>query len=356
LEWYYSSGAEQVGPISQEAFEQHVTEGRVLNETSVWCTGMADWTTYGAYVASQQQAAPAQAPAATQTPDTEVTPARTSKASSLSPELKRSIMQAAAISGVVLLAVFLVLKLSSGSSDASGGGGGSSSGGGYDTPDELAQAEVSTDEDHVTEAKKPKVARTTKWHTHKAKNDQFTVEIPGKPEVKRLPLDIKLPDGSSVESEMLQYEEGPNAYYAVVYTPALPIPKARVSAALDGGVSGLIRRTKGLLVKKRTIQRAGNPGRSIEWTVKSEGQSMIGKAVAFQIPSGLLLAMHLCKEQMCKQPAIERFLASVQPALVSYPEAKSLLDKGDKIKAIMKIRELSGMSIAAAKAWCDANQ
>jgi hypothetical protein len=51
-EWYYrDSKNRKVGPLSDEEFEQCVTDGEIHARTRVWRSGLADWTTYEALLA-----------------------------------------------------------------------------------------------------------------------------------------------------------------------------------------------------------------------------------------------------------------------------------------------------------------
>ena len=46
MNWYYTDGEQQLGPFSEEEFQQLVNEGRVTPGTLVWREGMARWERY----------------------------------------------------------------------------------------------------------------------------------------------------------------------------------------------------------------------------------------------------------------------------------------------------------------------
>jgi len=62
MDWYYSDGRQQFGPVTQAEFDTLVASGRVNAGTLVWRAGMANWAQFG----TLQQTAPVQsaAPAA----------------------------------------------------------------------------------------------------------------------------------------------------------------------------------------------------------------------------------------------------------------------------------------------------
>jgi len=41
--WYYAGPQGQLGPLTEEEFQKHVTNGNILPETLVWKQGMKDW-------------------------------------------------------------------------------------------------------------------------------------------------------------------------------------------------------------------------------------------------------------------------------------------------------------------------
>lgn len=41
--WYYASGSEKIGPMSQKQFDELVNDGTIGRETLVWRKGMSDW-------------------------------------------------------------------------------------------------------------------------------------------------------------------------------------------------------------------------------------------------------------------------------------------------------------------------
>jgi uncharacterized RDD family membrane protein YckC len=47
MAWYYAQGAERLGPLTEEQFQQAVGTGAVNSATLVWCDGMAQWLPYG---------------------------------------------------------------------------------------------------------------------------------------------------------------------------------------------------------------------------------------------------------------------------------------------------------------------
>jgi len=58
MDWYYSDGRQQFGPVAQAEFDTLVASGRVNAGTLVWCAGMANWTPFG----TLQQTAPVASP------------------------------------------------------------------------------------------------------------------------------------------------------------------------------------------------------------------------------------------------------------------------------------------------------
>ncbi len=61
MDWYYASGQQQQGPVSDEELARLAGAGTVKTDTLVWHAGMADWTPYGQIAPAAQ--APAQAAA-----------------------------------------------------------------------------------------------------------------------------------------------------------------------------------------------------------------------------------------------------------------------------------------------------
>ncbi len=47
MAWYYAQGAERLGPLTEEDFQQAVNSGTVNSATLVWREGMAQWQPYG---------------------------------------------------------------------------------------------------------------------------------------------------------------------------------------------------------------------------------------------------------------------------------------------------------------------
>ena len=47
MNWYYADKAEQIGPLTEEAFTALARAGAVHSNTQVWGEGMPDWLTYG---------------------------------------------------------------------------------------------------------------------------------------------------------------------------------------------------------------------------------------------------------------------------------------------------------------------
>jgi uncharacterized RDD family membrane protein YckC/DNA-directed RNA polymerase subunit RPC12/RpoP len=47
MNWYYSEGDEQAGPVSQPEFESMVRAGKITPETQVWQEGMPAWKRFG---------------------------------------------------------------------------------------------------------------------------------------------------------------------------------------------------------------------------------------------------------------------------------------------------------------------
>lgn len=54
-QWYYRDPQNRkVGPLSDQEFEERVIEGEVKPNTRVWRSGLADWTTYEALLAHEE--------------------------------------------------------------------------------------------------------------------------------------------------------------------------------------------------------------------------------------------------------------------------------------------------------------
>jgi uncharacterized RDD family membrane protein YckC len=58
MDWYYSDGRQQFGPVAQAEFDTLVASGRINAGTLVWRAGMANWTPFG----TLQQTAPVASP------------------------------------------------------------------------------------------------------------------------------------------------------------------------------------------------------------------------------------------------------------------------------------------------------
>lgn len=53
-QWYYRDPQNRkIGPLSDQEFEERVSEGEVEPQTRVWRSGLADWTTYEALLAHE---------------------------------------------------------------------------------------------------------------------------------------------------------------------------------------------------------------------------------------------------------------------------------------------------------------
>ncbi|MHC4561212.1 MAG: DUF4339 domain-containing protein [Planctomycetota bacterium] len=61
MQWYYLSGSQRVGPLTDTEFQQHVDGGDVSVETSVWHEGLSEWTFYGQVSGASLAIAPADA-------------------------------------------------------------------------------------------------------------------------------------------------------------------------------------------------------------------------------------------------------------------------------------------------------
>ncbi|OVE76189.1 hypothetical protein BVX97_02015 [bacterium E08(2017)] len=59
MDWYYTAGGAQQGPVSEEQLKQLKTSGQLAEETMVWREGMSDWVPYSEGLFSAE-AAPAQ--------------------------------------------------------------------------------------------------------------------------------------------------------------------------------------------------------------------------------------------------------------------------------------------------------
>lgn len=47
MDWYYSDGKKQQGPVSETEFNALVEAGLVQPSTMVWHEGLGDWQTHG---------------------------------------------------------------------------------------------------------------------------------------------------------------------------------------------------------------------------------------------------------------------------------------------------------------------
>src|SRR5688572_13362717 len=52
MHWYYEERGTQVGPLTEDQFQNAVTTGRVGKDTLVWNESLTVWTQYGALSAS----------------------------------------------------------------------------------------------------------------------------------------------------------------------------------------------------------------------------------------------------------------------------------------------------------------
>ncbi|MBI5577154.1 MAG: RDD family protein [Deltaproteobacteria bacterium] len=48
MDWYYIENGQRIGPVSEEAFERELRNGKILPETMVWHEGMENWKAFGA--------------------------------------------------------------------------------------------------------------------------------------------------------------------------------------------------------------------------------------------------------------------------------------------------------------------
>ena len=58
MQWYYSNGGRQIGPISDEALQNLVNRGKIEAGTLVWNSTMTDWQAYGKVVGRVSGAMP----------------------------------------------------------------------------------------------------------------------------------------------------------------------------------------------------------------------------------------------------------------------------------------------------------
>src|SRR2546423_2518685 len=66
MEWYYSDGRRQLGPVSEDELRSLASQGLVGVQTLVWRTGLQNWTPYGVIVPPSPSAVAVQAPPGTQ--------------------------------------------------------------------------------------------------------------------------------------------------------------------------------------------------------------------------------------------------------------------------------------------------
>ena len=57
MEWYYAVDDQQVGPVSEDAFQVLVSDGTIRKDTLVWNNTMSDWTEYGSIGEEKTQGA-----------------------------------------------------------------------------------------------------------------------------------------------------------------------------------------------------------------------------------------------------------------------------------------------------------
>jgi uncharacterized RDD family membrane protein YckC len=58
MDWYYSDGQQQFGPVSQAEFDMLVASGRIGANTLVWRAGMANWAAFATVQPPAQAVAP----------------------------------------------------------------------------------------------------------------------------------------------------------------------------------------------------------------------------------------------------------------------------------------------------------
>jgi hypothetical protein len=58
MEWFYAVGNEQKGPVSEQEFQQLVSQGVINAQTLVWREGLAAWQPYGATTMTAPSAPP----------------------------------------------------------------------------------------------------------------------------------------------------------------------------------------------------------------------------------------------------------------------------------------------------------
>lgn len=62
MQWYYALNGQQLGPVSQENFDQLVRDGVIKPETLVWYQGLGNWQPYSQVAAGAPAGAPAAGP------------------------------------------------------------------------------------------------------------------------------------------------------------------------------------------------------------------------------------------------------------------------------------------------------
>ena len=55
MHWYYESGGEQIGPLTEEQFRAEVRKGKVSQNTLVWNESLTEWKKYGELTAAPPQ-------------------------------------------------------------------------------------------------------------------------------------------------------------------------------------------------------------------------------------------------------------------------------------------------------------
>lgn len=60
MHWYYESGGQQIGPLTDEQFRAEVRKGSVSPDTLVWNESLTNWTKYGAFASTAAPPPPPQ--------------------------------------------------------------------------------------------------------------------------------------------------------------------------------------------------------------------------------------------------------------------------------------------------------
>jgi formylmethanofuran dehydrogenase subunit E len=56
MNWYYSDAGQQVGPVSEEEFQEAIRVGKIIHNTPVWNEALTSWQEYRTIVSLHLEA------------------------------------------------------------------------------------------------------------------------------------------------------------------------------------------------------------------------------------------------------------------------------------------------------------